>query len=145
MQRIAAFIVAHRKLVLLGFIIATLLAGPDALVGINYNLMDYLPIEAPSTVAIEEMSHEYTESIPNARVVVKDVSIIEALEIKAGLQAIESVESVLWLDDVQDITIPLDQLDQSFVSGYYQDGNALFMVSASLRTIQTLDELRASL
>lgn len=145
MQRIAAFIVAHRKLVLLGFIIATLLAGAlMPLVGINYNLMDYLPIEAPSTVAIEEMSHEYTESIPNARVVVKDVSIIEALEIKARLQAIESVESVLWLDDVQDITIPLDQLDQSFVSGYYQDGNALFMVSASLEdTVQTLDELRA--
>ena len=106
MQRIASFIVDHKKVVLLGFILFTIIsAALIPLVGINYNLMDYLPLKAPSTLAIEEMSAEYTESIPTARVVVPDVSLIEALEIKRQLEDISSVESVLWLDDVQDIKL----------------------------------------
>lgn len=144
MQRIASFIVDHKKVVLLGFILFTIIsAALIPLVGINYNLMDYLPLKAPSTLAIEEMSAEYTESIPNARVVVPDVSLIEALEIKRQLENIDSVESVLWLDDVQDIKVPLEQLDQQLVGGYYKDNNALFMVTANLDdTVQTLEDLR---
>lgn len=144
MQRIAAFIVGHKRIVLWGFILFTLLCGlMIPLIGINYNLMDYLPLEAPSTIAIEEMTSQYAQSIPNARVVVPGVSLIEALEIKQRLAEIESVESVLWLDDVQDIKIPLEQLDQNYVEAYYKDRTALFMVTAQLDdTVRTLDDLR---
>ena len=144
MHRISSFIVDHRGKVLIGFMILTMLCAlMIPLVGINYNLMEYLPTEAPSTIAIEEMSDHFTESIPNARVMVPDVSLVEALEIKRKLQAIESVESVLWLDDVQDIKIPLEQLDSGLVTSYYRDGNALFMVTVSLEdTVGSLRELR---
>lgn len=132
-KKIAAQVLEHSKLLLALFGVLTIVSIALMLqVKINYNLADYVPEHAPSTVALNVMAAEFDDAVPNVRVYVPDVSIVEAVEIKQELAAIESVESVIWLDDFVDLKRPLAIEDENVVSGFYADGGALFQISASL-------------
>lgn len=95
-------------------------------VPVNYNMIDYLPKNAPSTKAMDVMEEEFNEGVANTRVMVKDVNIQEALAFKEDIEAIDGVSEVMWLDDVIDIKTPIEIADTDTVETYYQDGNALF-------------------
>ena len=95
----------------------------------DYDINDYLPPESPSTTAIEVMNGAFTGGIPNMRVMVRDVTVPQALEYKEKLAAIDGVSSVAWLDDSLDVTVPLQMQDTATVESYYKDGCALFTVT----------------
>lgn len=97
-------------------------------VSVNYNLEDYLPESAPSTKALTIMEEEFSDMIPNVRVMVQNVSIQEALDFKEKLASIDGVSEVTWLDDVIDITTPIEMADPSIVETYYKDDHALFTI-----------------
>ncbi|MCL2057909.1 MAG: MMPL family transporter [Oscillospiraceae bacterium] len=98
-------------------------------VGVNYNLVDYLPPNEQSTRAIAIMGEEFTQKIPNANVMIRDVSIFGALDYKRLLSEIDGVTDVVWLDDFADLKVPIGMQDASLVEMYYKDGAALFMLS----------------
>lgn len=75
------------------------------------------------------MGEEFDGGIPNARVMIKDVTIPEALEYKDKLKAIKGVSEVTWMDDAMNITVPLSTLDSDAVETYYKDNNELFTVT----------------
>lgn len=56
------------------------------LVRVNYDIKDYLPEKSPSTIALDKMEEEYEGGIPNARVMIRDTSVAEALEYKEKLE-----------------------------------------------------------
>ena len=90
------------------------------------------------------MDAEYDGGVPNARVMVKNVSVPEALAYKEKLEAIDGVTGVTWLDDAANVQQPLETLDQDTVSSYYQDGVALFSVTiAEDKRITAVDAIRA--
>lgn len=97
---------------------------------INYNMLDYLPEHANSTLALNKMNQEFDQPIPNLNIMAEDVSIPEALKIKEKIAGAEYVTEVLWLDDAIDIKEPLEVQDYSSVDMYYKDGSALFMAAA---------------
>ena len=96
---------------------------------VDYDMNDYLPEDSPSTVAIDVMDKEFDGGIPNARVMVQDVSVPEALEYKEKIEKVDGVSSVTWLDDAVDITQPLEMQDKDNVETYYKNNNALFSVT----------------
>lgn len=98
-------------------------------VSVNYNMADYLPEDAPSTKAMEIMEEEFEGTVPNTRVLIKDVTIPEALNYKKELEVIEGVEEVMWLDDATDIMTPIEIMDHDTVESYYKDSNALFSLN----------------
>ena len=97
----------------------------------NYNFADYLPKDAPSTNALNVMEEEYSQPIPNMRVVIYDVSIPDALEYKEKIEKAEGVKEVTWLDDSIDIYEPLELADQDTVETWYKNSDALFSVTVS--------------
>lgn len=130
MSKFYTAIVNKRKLILILFaalFVISLLCSQ--LVSVNYNITDYLPENTKSTVSLDLMGEEFDGGIPNARVMVKDVTIPEALKYKDKLKAIEGVTEVTWMDDAMDITVPLSTLDVDAVETYYKDNNALFTVT----------------
>lgn len=132
MERYTNFILKHRKMIILVFIVlAVICTGLSTLVGVNYKFADYLPDDAPSTKALNIMEEEYSQPIPNMRVVVYDVTIPEALEYKEKLEQAEGVEEVNWLDDVIDIYEPLELADQDTIDTWYKNSDALFSVTVS--------------
>jgi Predicted exporters of the RND superfamily len=98
-------------------------------VGVNYDINDYLPDSSASTKAITVMDHEFGGGIPNARVMISNVSIPEALKYKKKLLKIDGVTDVMWLDDAIDIEEPLKTQDESTVDTYYKDQSALYIVT----------------
>lgn len=88
------------------------------LVSVNYDINDYLPADSHSTVSLDVMQDEFDGGIPNARVMIRDVTIPEALSYKETIEQIDGVTEVLWLDDTADITIPLEVLDTDIVERY---------------------------
>ena len=130
MDRFLNALLKKKKLVVTIFIIITLLCTVCIpFVGINYNMVDYLPDDAQSTQALSNMEAEFVQTVPNAKAMIRDVSISQALEYKQKIAEIDGVTLVLWLDDVVDLKQPLEVLDKDIVSGYYKDNTALIQIA----------------
>lgn len=145
MRKFYSAILNHRKLVLVLFSIAFLFCLLcSRLISVNYDMKDYLPESTQSTISMEVMQEEFQGGIPNTRVMIRNVSIPEALEYKAKLRAVEGVSAVSWLDDSVDITLPLSMLDASTVETYYKEGNALFTVTVDNdHRLEAVEAIRA--
>lgn len=133
MKKFLDGVTTYRKTIVIGFLLLGVLGGllfPK--VSVNYKMEDYLPSDAQSTVAIEVMKDEFGGEMPNARVMVKGVTLEQALMYKTKIAAISGVLSVNWLDDAMDISnlsaMP-QGADMSFMEDYYKDQAALFTVT----------------
>ncbi len=129
MRKITEFLLRHRKMTI-GFF-AVLLAVSAVLsmmVTVNYDLAEYLPDGSMTKRAISEMesSFGYTGT---AEVMVEDITVPEALSIKARIAAVPGVKSVLWLDDAADLAKPIEALGAATVGQFYKDEAALFQVT----------------
>ena len=132
MDRYTQFILKHRKIIIMVFLLAAVIcAGLSTMVGVDYKFADYLPEDAPSTKALNVMEEEYDKTIPNIRVLLYHVSIPQALSCKEKIENVKGVEEVRWLDDAIDIYEPLEQADADTVDAWYKDSDALFSVTIS--------------
>jgi predicted RND superfamily exporter protein len=130
MKRFYQVIVNNPKKILVAFILLSVLGAVlRGMVPVNYDMADYLPEESPSTVALDVMGEEFDGGIPNACVMVQNVTIAEALEYKARIEDCPGVSSVTWLDDATDILQPIETMDVDTVETYYKDNAALFTVT----------------
>ena len=126
MNKIAAGITRHKKLITILFICITAVCLILQFgVIVDFNMVDYLPENAQSTKALSIMDSEFKQAVPNARVMLKNVTIEQALDYKHQIEAIDGVSDVLWLDDIIDLKTPIEAADQDTVQDYYKDGNAL--------------------
>ena len=143
-ERFFSAVVDHRKPIIAVFLVLSIIAAfLKPMVGVNYDMSDYLPKDSPSTVSLDVMKEEFDGEIPNARVMVKDVTIPEALAYKEKLKAIDGVLDVTWLDDAGNIEAPLETQDEGMVEDYYKDGNALFTVTLDEeKELTAVDDIR---
>lgn len=137
-------IVNHPKLILgtfsVLFVICLILRQ---FIAVNYDMNDYLPPSSASTVALDVMEQEYDGGIPNARIMLEQVSIPEVLTYKAKIQSVDGVTDVTWLDDAVDITEPIETMDKDEVETYYKDENALLSVTIEEeKRIQAVADIR---
>src|SRR5690625_7152360 len=91
-------------------------------------MIDFLPQNASSTKAMDVMEEEFEGRVANTRVMIKDVSIQQALAFKEDIEAIDGVSDVMWLDDVIDIRTPIEMIDTDTIETYFKDNNALFKI-----------------
>lgn len=130
MERFFDGVIKHRKLIMIVFgILFVISLFTQSLVAVNYDMNSYLPEDTASTVALDTMEAEFEGGIPNARVIISDVSIPEALEYKEKLLDVEGVTDVTWLDDEVDVKQPMETMDMDVVDNYYKDETALFSVT----------------
>ncbi len=146
MKKLFTGLVNHQKLVLIVFVILFLACLVcSRLVSVNYEMADYLPPGTASTVSLELLEQEFGGGVPNARVMLRNVTIPQALEYKQLLKSVDGVEAVSWLDDSVDITTPMAALDAAVVETFYKDGNAVFTVTIDgekqLTAVEAIREL----
>lgn len=128
----STLLIKYKKpIVILFFAIALISVFMQSFVKVNYDMVDYLPEDAPSVEAMNVLEEEFSESVTNARVMVKNVSIQEALQYKQELAAIDGVSNVMWLDDAIDIKTPIEIADEETVENYYKDQSALFSLTVA--------------
>lgn len=143
-ERFFTWIIAKRyHIIVLFLVLAVIGAICKPLVTIDYDINDYLPSDTPSTMALHLVQDEFGSDIPNARVMVKNVTIPEALTYKEKIEKIQGVTSVLWLNDVIDVTEPIENQDKNTVETYYKDNAALFTVTiAENDRIEAVNKIR---
>ena len=130
MRKFYEKVVAHSKPIMMIFVIVFVICAIcSRMVSVDYDMNDYLPEDSASTVALDLMDEEFGSGIPNARVMVEDVTIPEALAYKQELEAIDGVTEVTWLDDVVSVEEPLEMYDTQTVEDYYKDNAALYSVT----------------
>ena len=96
--RLARMIVKKQKWIVSLFVIGCLFSLIAMFfVNVNYDLTEYLPGDAESRIGLEVMEREF--GYPGtARVMLKDVSIYEAKQIKDKLAKVPGVDQILWCD-----------------------------------------------
>ena len=130
MRKFYEFVVEHSKMVVLIFAIAFIASATcKSMISVDYDMNDYLPEDSASTKALDLMDEEFAGGVPNARVMVKDVTIPQALSYKEKIEDVDGVSEVTWLDDAVSVDIPLETMDKDTVETYYKDKNALFSVT----------------
>lgn len=144
MNKIYKTIVKRRKLVMLLFIIAAILSAiMKQMVAVNYDMTDYLPEGSPSTVAMDTMNKEYEGGIPNARVMIKNVTVKQALQYKEKLEAVDGVDQVTWMDDsMLDSTMPLDFVSSSTLNTYFRLNKGSDSVGSALMKLNISEDKR---
>ncbi len=130
MDYLSNIVIKHKKMII-GIFAAVMLGCLFLMffVDVNYNMVDYLPPNARSTTALKIMTDEFSDSLPNASVMVNGVSISESLEYKKSLASINGVTQVIWLDDMIDISQPLETGDAAVIESFYKENSALFTVT----------------
>ncbi len=146
MKNIAEKIIEHKKRVMIIFGISIVLCLIlSKTVSVNYDLKSYLPDDSQSTVSSAIMEEEFTQATSNARVLVMNVSIPEALEYKSQIEAVEGVNEIKWLDDATNIYQPLDAIPTKTLESWYKEENALFTLvideDTAVDTIQNIKNI----
>lgn len=116
-------IINHRKLIEKIFTVLVLLSLICApMVGINYDLTKYLPDSSPSAQALDIMEDEFT--YPGmGRVMLKDVTLYEAKNIKDRIADVDGVDMVMWADLTTNIYGSSEFIDYDDIDDYYHEGN----------------------
>lgn len=123
-------ITRHKKLVIAIFLVATVISAVLILgVSVNYDLTDYLPEDSESTIALDLMYEEFGSGVPNTRVMVRNLTLTGAVEMKEQIAQAPGVTGVMWLDDTQDMSTPIELMDSATVEQYWHDGTALYQVT----------------
>lgn len=130
MKQLPKYITKHKKLIVILFAAVAVVSIFGILrVSVNYNMADYLPKDSQSTIALDIMDREFSQSVPNVRIMLNNVTLTEAMDYKSRISKIEGVTDVLWLDDVANLKEPVEMLDPSLVEEYYKDNTALLSVT----------------
>ena len=137
-------VIRHRRIIIACFIIIACMCGIlRTRVRVNYDMDDYLPSSAPSTVALERMRGTFKDSVPDARIMVRVKDRQEAAAFQKKLEETTGIEKVSWLTDDIGADIPPEMFPHSMTDQYYKNGYALF--TAAIREdqrIEAIDNIR---
>jgi predicted RND superfamily exporter protein len=145
MDRFGRFIVNHRIMVL---IVSAILILPS-LLGIaftksNYDILSYMPGELNSRQGEELLKEKFGVS-GLGFIMVSNREKWEIMELKRKIGDIPGVESVLWIDDLEDITIP-EQFMNSEVRERFLHGDSTFLqvhFGGNSRSAETAEAVKA--
>ena len=118
MGNIKKGIVNHPKIIITVFVLLTVICGILALgVRVNTDNSKYLPQKSNTRQGIEKLSDEFGMR-GNAYVLLKGKDLGEVRETIKGMEKVEGVRSVVWLDDYVDVNKPVEFIDSTLTSRF---------------------------
>ncbi len=144
-MRFSKAVVKYRVLIL---ILALALLIP-ALVGIsntriNYDMLNYLP-EDMDTVTGQNALLEDFDKGAFSFLMVEGMSDRDAADLKARIEEIDHVESVLWYDSIADLSIPMELLPGKLFDAFNSENATLMAIffDTSTSADETMDAIHA--
>ena len=151
MERLARFVVHHRRLVLF---VAVLLLIPSLLgaIGtyINYDILTYLPAELDSMIGETYLEDDF-HMASTAMLTVENLPTAETLKMKDELAQVPGVRKVVWTSDMLDVTIPSEMLPADVRDFFYNNSGATMLLvqfegtSASAETMAAIQQIKTIL
>ena len=125
-DKIARFIVKQRtKIGILSVVslVISIMLIPSVV--LNYDLSEYVPDSEPAKRGLNIVEEEFGMN-GVARIMINNVTLVQAKEYKDKIAAVEGVDTVLWLDDETDPYQPVEFIDQEILNDYYKDGKVCY-------------------
>ncbi|MHB8962717.1 MAG: efflux RND transporter permease subunit [Saccharofermentanales bacterium] len=150
MDKFIRILIKYRAAVIsLTLLLVMISAFASRLVGINYDLAQYLPDDSMTKISIDVAKKEFGYS-GMAEVMVEDIDLNQALDIKEILLNVDGVKGIVWLDDLADLSIPFEMLPEAVTENYFKEDCALYRVEFtgsdySSLTVKALDDIRIAL
>ncbi|KFI40300.1 putative membrane protein [Bifidobacterium actinocoloniiforme DSM 22766] len=120
----------HRKAVAAVFALFTALCALCyPLVKVNYSMVDYLPSQAPSVVALKDMRSAFGSGIPNARLYAEGLDPYQADRLSRDLADVEGVTQVMWLGSAVDNKEPVQVQDARVVKPWKRGDGYLYQLT----------------
>ena len=152
MKRIAKFIAYHPKTIT---IIAVLLLIPAAIgyinTFVNYDILSYLPGELDSVKGENELDETFN-SASMSFLVIEDMPSKDVAALKEKIAKVDNVSSVIWVDDIADISIPQEIIPQVVKDIFYsKDGKCTMMLiqykykAVTDETMKAIEDIRGLL
>ena len=143
MEKIAKFVTVKTRLVI---IISLLLIIPCVIgyfsTDVSYDILSYLPGDLGSVKGEQILNETYNYG-SMTMVLVKNMPSKRVTQLKEKISGVENVQSVLWVDDFVDISIPPDILPDEVKNIFYsRDGEYTLMLvqfSADCSSEDTID------
>ena len=152
MKRIAKFIAYHPKTIT---IIAVLLLIPAAIgyinTFVNYDILSYLPGELDSVKGENELDETFN-SASMSFLVIEDMPSKDVAALKEKIAKVDNVSSVIWVNDIADISIPQEIIPQAVKDIFYsKDGKCTMMLiqykykAVTDETMKAIEDVRGLL
>lgn len=152
MKRIAKFIAYHPKTIT---IIAVLLLIPAAIgyinTFVNYDILSYLPGDLDSVKGENELDETFN-SASMSFLVIEDMPSKDVAALKEKIAKVDNVSSVIWVNDIADISIPQEIIPQAVKDIFYsKDGKCTMMLiqykykAVTDETMKAIEDIRGLL
>ena len=147
LSKVAKLLTRNYKMILT---IALLLLIPSAFgalkTAVNYDILSYLPQNLDSTQGekvLESTFHDAATSM----LVIDNMPSKDVTALKEKIKQVDGVNSVAWVDDIADISVPKEMLPQVLKSAFYSDKSTLMLVtydgsSSSSETLTALGNVK---
>ncbi len=130
-------------------LIVTLLLMIPAVLGmvgtrINYDMLDYLPSDMDTVVGQELLKEDFGKGAFSF-IILEDMPAKDVVALKEKIEKVDHVETVLWYDDLADISVPMELLPEKVWKEFNTDHStmmAVFFDSATSEDV-TMDAIRA--
>lgn len=110
---------------------------------INYDMLNYLPEDMDTVIGQNELLEDFGKGAFSF-IVVEDMPAKDVSALKAKIEGIGHVETVLWYDSLLDVSIPMEMLPDKIYNAF-NSGNAtmlaVFFDSATSADV-TMDAIR---
>ena len=147
-MRFAKAVVKCRVLIL---ILAIALMVPSvigmACTRINYDMLDYLPDDMDTVIGQNELMEDFGKGA-FSMLVIEDMPAKDVAALKAKIEAVDHVDSVVWYDSILDLSVPMEMLPDK-IYNEFNTGDATLMAvffdsatSADV-TMDAIREIRA--
>ena len=129
-------------------LIITLLLMIPAVLGmvgtrINYDMLDYLPSDMDTVVGQDLLKEDFGKGAFSF-IILEDMPAKDVVALKEKIEKVEHVDTVLWYDDLADISVPMELLPEKVWKEFNTDHStmmAVFFDSATSEDV-TMDAIR---
>ena len=129
-------------------LIITLLLMIPAVLGmvgtrINYDMLDYLPSDMDAVVGQDLLKEDFGKGAFSF-IILEDMPAKDVVALKEKIEKVNHVETVLWYDDLADISVPMELLPEKVWKEFNTDHStmmAVFFDSATSEDV-TMDAIR---
>lgn len=142
MVKAGKVIAKHKNIIIL---IALLLLIPSVMgirhTRINYDVLSYLPGSLETVKGQDVLVDEFGMGA-FSMVIVENMDEKDVLELKQEMEEVDHVESVLWYDDLMDISVPINMIPDKIKDAFYSN-DATMLVALFDNTTSSDDTMDA--
>ena len=143
-MRFSKAVVKYRVVILI-VTLALMIPAVLGMIGtrINYDMLDYLPSDMDTVIGQDLLKEDFGKGAFSF-IILEDIPAKDVVALKEKIAKVDHVETVLWYDDVADISVPMELLPEKVWKEFNTDHStmmAVFFDSATSEDV-TMDAIR---